>query len=54
MTARSTLLAWRVLCPMDRGAWRAVVHWASESDMTVATEHAAQHNISEAFSLAQS
>ena len=27
---------------MDRGAWRAVVHWVmkSQSDMTEATEHA--------------
>ena len=31
----STVLAWRI--PMDRGAWRAAVHRAAESDKTELT-----------------
>ena len=29
--------------PMDRGAWRAVVHRVTESDTTEGTEHARTH-----------
>ena len=29
--------------PMDRGAWRAMVYRAAESDMTEDTEHADMH-----------
>ena len=29
--------------PMDRGAWRAIVHRIAESDMTEATLHAFTH-----------
>jgi len=28
----SSILAWRI--PMDRGVWRATVHWVPESDTT--------------------
>ena len=53
MAAHSTILAWRVLWTEEPGGL-----WSTgsqkESDLAVATEHAAQHNIAEAFSLAQS
>ena len=29
MAIRSSILAWRI--PMDRGAWRATVHWLAKS-----------------------
>ena len=29
MTTHSSILAWRI--PMDRGAWRAIVHGVAES-----------------------
>ena len=29
--------------PMDRGAWRAMVHRVTESDTTEETEHACTH-----------
>ena len=32
IATHSSILAWRI--PMDRGAWRATVHWVSELDMT--------------------
>ena len=32
MTTHSFILEWRI--PMDRGAWRATVHWVSELDTT--------------------
>ena len=35
MATHSTVLAWRI--PMDRGAWRAAVHRAAESDKTELT-----------------
>ena len=39
MATHSTVLAWRI--PMDRGAWRAAVHRAAESDKTeLARTHA--------------
>ena len=40
MTTHSSILAWRI--PMDRGAWRAIVHGVTkkESDKT---EHARMH-----------
>ena len=31
MAPQSSILAWRI--PMDRGAWRATIHWVAESDM---------------------
>ena len=32
MATHSSVLVWRV--PMDRGAWRAIVHGVTESDTT--------------------
>ena len=32
MATHSNILAWRIL--MDKGAWRATVHGAAQSDMT--------------------
>ena len=32
MATHSSILAWRI--PMERGAWRAIVHEVAESDMT--------------------
>ena len=32
MATHSSIVAWRI--PKDRGAWRATVHGAAESDMT--------------------
>ena len=32
MATHSSIHAWRI--PMDRGAWRAAVHRATESDMS--------------------
>ena len=32
MATLSSILAWRT--PMDRGAWRVIVHGVVESDMT--------------------
>ena len=32
METHSSILAWRI--PMDPGAWRAIVHGVTESDMT--------------------
>ena len=32
MATHSSILAWKI--PMDRGAWRATVHWVSELDTT--------------------
>ena len=32
MATHSSMLAWRI--PLDRGAWRAIVHEVTESDMT--------------------
>ena len=32
METHSSILAWRI--PMDTGAWRAIVHGVTESDMT--------------------
>ena len=32
MATHSSILAWRI--PMERGAWRAIVHGVTESDMT--------------------
>ena len=29
MATHSSILAWRI--PMDRGAWRATVHWVAKS-----------------------
>ena len=29
MATHSRILAWRI--PMDRGAWRAIVHWVAKS-----------------------
>ena len=34
LAAHSSILAWKI--PMERGAWRAKVHWVSESDTTEA------------------
>ena len=31
MAPQYSILAWRI--PMDRGAWRATIHWVAESDM---------------------
>ena len=31
MAPQSSILAWRI--PMDRGAWRATIHWVAESNM---------------------
>ena len=30
---------------MDRGAWQAIVHCITESNMTEATEHACMHMV---------
>ena len=38
MVIHPSILACRI--PMDRGAWRAIVHGVSELEMTEATEHA--------------
>ena len=32
MATHSSILAWRI--PMDRGAWQAIAHGVTESDMT--------------------
>ena len=29
MATHSSILAWRI--PMDKGAWRAIVHWVAKS-----------------------
>ena len=43
MTTPSSILAWRI--PMDRGAWRAIVHGGhKEWDTTEVTEHACTHS----------
>ena len=31
MAPQSSILAWRI--PMDRGAWRATIHWVAESNI---------------------
>ena len=42
MATHSSILAWKI--PMDRGAWRVIVHGvAKESDTTEATEHEDVH-----------
>ena len=35
MAIHSSILAWRI--PMNRGAWRAIIHGVAESDRTEAT-----------------
>ena len=43
MTTPSSILAWRI--PVDRGAWRAIVHGGhKEWDTTEVTEHACTHS----------
>ena len=37
MATHSRILAWRIC--MDIAAWRATVHWVTESDTTKALEH---------------
>ena len=37
MAAYSSILAWRI--PMDRGAWRAIVHGVTKSQNDQVTKH---------------
>ena len=43
MATHSSILAWKILCPMDRGAWRATVHvvtnmWSYDTDVQTGRE----------------
>ena len=41
MATHSGILAWRI--PMDRGAWQAIVHEVSKSQINSAAKHSTQH-----------
>ena len=45
MATHTSILAWRI--PMDRGAWRAIVHGVAEFDMTerLSTAHHRKENM---------